>query len=114
MLISDPQEITRLQTFKGWFFVIVTAVLLFGLIRQGRQSLLRSREDLLGSQEDLRERARQLEASRREAREERNRLQALIDTAPIGIAFYSAPGRCPHPTIACARADGFLFRQSRP
>jgi hypothetical protein len=84
MLVGDPQRITPLQTAKGWFFVVVTAVLLYGLIRQGRAALLRSQAELL-------ERARQLEVLRHEASEGRSRLQALIDTAPIGIAFYSAP-----------------------
>jgi two-component system, OmpR family, phosphate regulon sensor histidine kinase PhoR len=84
IVARDPQEITYLQTAKGWFFILVTAVLLYGLI-------WRSRNALLKSQEELRERARQLEGLRREASDERNRLRALIDTAPIGIAFYSAP-----------------------
>lgn len=29
LLISDPEEYQRFQTYKGWFFVLVTSVLLF-------------------------------------------------------------------------------------
>ncbi|GAP14561.1 protein containg HD-GYP domain [Longilinea arvoryzae] len=34
MLVSDPQQIIRLSTVKGWMFVIVTAGLLFALLRR--------------------------------------------------------------------------------
>ena len=27
--VNDPDILTRLQTFKGWFYVIVTAVLFY-------------------------------------------------------------------------------------
>lgn len=32
MLVDDPLLLTRLQTFKGWAYVLVTALLLYGLI----------------------------------------------------------------------------------
>lgn len=32
MFIDDPRRITQLQTIKGWFFIVVTAGILYGLI----------------------------------------------------------------------------------
>ena len=44
MLVTDPEMITRLSMYKGWAYVLVTAVLLHGMIRQyvsgRRQTLL--------------------------------------------------------------------------
>jgi anti-sigma regulatory factor (Ser/Thr protein kinase) len=31
-LVSDPAALSRLQTVKGWFYVLITAILLYGLI----------------------------------------------------------------------------------
>ncbi|MBZ0287996.1 MAG: HAMP domain-containing histidine kinase [Anaerolineae bacterium] len=33
-LVDDPQAITRIQTYKGWFFVSMSALLIFVLIRR--------------------------------------------------------------------------------
>lgn len=32
--IKDPGLLTRLQTFKGWFYVIITAILLYAFLQQ--------------------------------------------------------------------------------
>ncbi|MEX0994937.1 MAG: PAS domain S-box protein [Balneolaceae bacterium] len=37
-LVSDPAYLTRIQTLKGWFFVMATSVLLFWLIKRLNQS----------------------------------------------------------------------------
>lgn len=41
-LIISPLLLTRLQTYKGWFFVIVTSGLLYWLFRRYRERLIRS------------------------------------------------------------------------
>ncbi len=62
-VVMDPAMLIRLQTLKGWFYILVTAGLLYELIRR----------------------------SGREVQEERNRLRVLVDTAPAGITFHSSP-----------------------
>ncbi|MGE5618335.1 MAG: ATP-binding protein [Sphingomonadaceae bacterium] len=74
------------------------------------------------------ERSRELELLRQEAEGERGRLQTLIDTAPVGIAFYLAPdgrvellnkaaeailGRVPTPRMTLVE-QAVLYRISRP
>jgi two-component system, OmpR family, phosphate regulon sensor histidine kinase PhoR len=84
-LVTDPAMLTRFQTFKGWFYVLATALLLHALIRRSTVALIRS-------EERLRHRTQDLEVLQEVTKEERNRLQVLIDTAPVGIVLHSAPG----------------------
>lgn len=44
--ISDPAQLQRLQTFKGWFFVLTTGLLLYLLIRHHLRSLAASQAGL--------------------------------------------------------------------
>jgi two-component system, OmpR family, phosphate regulon sensor histidine kinase PhoR len=84
LLVRDPETLTRLSTLKGWLFILVTAWLLNSLIR-------RSMAEIHRSEEQLHERTSELEALQEETQEERNRLQVLVDTAPVGIVVHSAP-----------------------
>lgn len=52
-MVDSPAELTRLQTFKGWFFVISTALLLYFLIRRDTQRREKAAEDLRESEERL-------------------------------------------------------------
>lgn len=45
-LIHDPAALTRLQTFKGWFYVLATALMLHLLIRRGIKAVRQSEEAL--------------------------------------------------------------------
>ena len=44
-LVSDPATLTRLGTLKGWFYVLVTAGLLYALIRRADETLQRRIEE---------------------------------------------------------------------
>lgn len=46
LLVAEPAQLQRLQTFKGWFFVLTTALLLYLLIRQHLRSLAASQAGL--------------------------------------------------------------------
>jgi len=50
LLVHDPENLTRLQTYKGWFYVIVTAWLLYILVRRNISSLQLSEQALRESQ----------------------------------------------------------------
>lgn len=39
VLVRDPDLISRLQTYKGWFYVLVTAIILYLLIRHHTKTL---------------------------------------------------------------------------
>jgi hypothetical protein len=45
-LISDLRVYSHLQTYKGWFYVLATAALLYALIQRDLSALERSREEL--------------------------------------------------------------------
>ncbi|MDV2989466.1 MAG: PAS domain S-box protein [Dehalogenimonas sp.] len=54
MIVSDPGSIASLQTFKGLGFVVITAALLFFLIRSSMSRLRRSNQLLKQAEEKLR------------------------------------------------------------
>jgi len=54
-LFSDPAQIVRVSTIKGWLFVVVTSLLLYGLIRRLRdQALAGARQELAAQAEKAR------------------------------------------------------------
>jgi len=54
-LFSDPAQIVEASTIKGWLFVVVTSMLLYGLIRRLRdQALAGVRRELAAQQEKSR------------------------------------------------------------
>lgn len=54
-LFSDPAQIVRVSTIKGWLFVAVTSLLLYGLIRRLRdQALAGARQELAAQAERAR------------------------------------------------------------
>ena len=42
LISNDPHTITQLQTYKGWFYVVMTALMLYGLIRSYGNRLIDS------------------------------------------------------------------------
>jgi two-component system, OmpR family, phosphate regulon sensor histidine kinase PhoR len=52
-LVPDPALFIRLGTYKGWFFVAVTAIMLFGLIQQHVTALRRNSDSLLNQFDQL-------------------------------------------------------------
>jgi two-component system, LuxR family, sensor kinase FixL len=54
MLVSDPAQLTGLQTAKGWGFVVVTSLILFTLVRQATRDIERAAEDARAEEERTR------------------------------------------------------------
>ncbi len=54
-LTADPATASLLQTLKGWAFVLVSAGLVYGLVRRERRQWLAAREDLEEAEESLEE-----------------------------------------------------------
>ncbi|MEO8287361.1 MAG: PAS domain S-box protein [Chloroflexota bacterium] len=61
-IIRDRDTLSVAQTFKGWVFIAVTGLLLYGLIRWGMHSQRESEEALLESKDTLRRRNAELAA----------------------------------------------------
>lgn len=53
-MVKDPQVLTRLQTLKGWIFVLATAGMLYLLIQRNLETLRRSQNALRESEERFR------------------------------------------------------------
>ena len=45
-IVRNPDALSRLQTYKGWFFILVTAVLLALLVRRDQKSMEKLNDDL--------------------------------------------------------------------
>lgn len=66
-ILSDPEQITRVQSQKGWFFVAVSAFIIFLLIKQNNNMLGRSIENLAINNK---------------------KFEATFNNSPVGIAYH--------------------------
>jgi PAS domain S-box-containing protein len=80
-LVSDPGLLSRVQTLKGWFYVVVTAALLYELIRRDIIAMLRSEQAL----QENEERYRSLFE---------NSIDAVLLTLPDGTILAANPAAC--------------------
>ncbi|MBN1990984.1 MAG: PAS domain S-box protein [Bacteroidales bacterium] len=71
LLVSDPDAITRLQSYKGWFFVFATASIFFLFVKQQIKGIARQNK--------------QLEELNFELSSVQNRLQLTSQVASIGF-----------------------------
>lgn len=53
-VVGDPAILTKLQTVKGWFYVIVTGALIYSLVKRGAGEAQKSHERLTQSEHCLR------------------------------------------------------------
>lgn len=53
VLVQDPEQYQTVQTYKGWFYVVMTALLLYVLLNGQMKKLKDSRQKLLVSYEEL-------------------------------------------------------------
>jgi diguanylate cyclase (GGDEF)-like protein/PAS domain S-box-containing protein len=67
LITNDPARITQLQTYKGWFHVLITALMLYWLIRFYGKGLTRAMATLRDSEE---------------------RFRVLVEQAPEAILVY--------------------------
>ncbi|WP_298434269.1 ATP-binding protein [Geobacter sp.] len=94
LAVQDPELLTRFQTYKGWLFVAVTALLLFWLVNrhvagvEGAEERLRERnEELCMVEEELRQQLDEYERSQHElkASEENYRLLFASNPHPMWV-----------------------------
>lgn len=53
--VAAPEAVSQLQTYKGWFFVTMTTLLLFGVLRRREKQLQRTLDELATAQAHSRE-----------------------------------------------------------
>lgn len=80
-LARDVATLTRLQTVKGWAFVLVSALLIYHLVHSSLHSMRQTEAELRQSEE----RYRQLFS---------NSMDAILLTAPDGSIFAANPAAC--------------------
>jgi two-component system cell cycle sensor histidine kinase/response regulator CckA len=93
IFFTDPQAITRIQNYKGWFFIGVTSILLYLVLRA--QFHLWEAEFLRRSQ------------VAQALRESESRFRTLADQASDGIFISGADGRCLDANIAGCTMFGY-------
>ncbi|SMP62901.1 putative bifunctional diguanylate cyclase/phosphodiesterase [Anoxynatronum buryatiense] len=74
-MVSNYEQFVNLQTFKGWFYVGATGLLLYQLIRQNLRELTRYQEDLVANYEELESAYEELVAMEQELQDNFNTLQ---------------------------------------
>jgi PAS domain S-box-containing protein len=90
-LIEDPHILTRLQTYKGWGFVAVTALLVYGLIKRYVSEMQKSEESL---------------------RESEGYNRNLFDLSPIGLALCRVDGALVDVNEAFAKIIGRTIEET--
>lgn len=93
--VGDPADLTAWQTAKGWGFVTLTALILFGMVsrslrtlgqseerlRQSNEALTVTNEELIATEEELRQRFEDLLVTEARIRRQNECLTALHETA---------------------------------
>ena len=85
-LSTDPKELTRLQTIKGWIFVLASTIVLYLLIKNDRRKL----EKVLNEEKIARENAEQM---KQKIQEEQEKTRMLIEYASEGIFIADRSGK---------------------
>lgn len=78
MFLTTPGELVKMSTWKGLFFVLITSLLLFSLVR--REFLIQQE-----NQQAILERESRLLKSEEELRSSQERLERILETVPSGI-----------------------------
>lgn len=98
-VFRDSEQITRIQTVKGWFYVMFTAVLLYFLVKRHRdgmkklyQRLVKNyeeletlHEELISTEEDLEEKYKVLEENQHNLRVLKERYQLALEGSKDGL-----------------------------
>jgi hypothetical protein len=91
-LVHDPAAIIRVSLYKGWFYVAVTAAMLYLLIKRRMTLLIKSEtalqernEELAETEEELRQQIDEYHRSQAELHEANQALTTLFQASPLAI-----------------------------
>lgn len=85
-LSSDPKELTKLQTIKGWIFIFASTLVLYFLIKKDREKI----EQSLSIEKSAREQA---ELMKKKIAEEQEKTKMVIEFASEGIFIADENGQ---------------------
>lgn len=85
-ITTDPRELTKLQTIKGWIFVFASALVLYFLIKRDRDKI----EQSLSIEKSAREQA---ELMKKKIAEEQEKTRMIIEYASEGIFIADEKGQ---------------------
>jgi diguanylate cyclase (GGDEF)-like protein/PAS domain S-box-containing protein len=110
VMFADPSIIGLLSILKGWFFVLCTGWLLYGLIKQSHIALVKQNialenlgEERLASEEELRQQLDELMSREEEIRRQNQVLLSLNETA-LGLMNRLEPSELLRDIVVSAAA----------
>lgn len=90
--VSSPEQFQRLSLFKGWFFIFLTASLLyfltlrhFKILHYLSRDLYNNYEELLATEEDLKEKFIELEQSQKVIKSSEQRFKLVLEALNDGV-----------------------------
>ena len=113
-LVHDPETLTSLQTFKGWFFVAVTAALVWWFVRSHLAALARSNAQLLERGDQLKAALDERETLLREVHHRvMNNLQVMVGLLNLARDRVVDSTAAPALDAAIARVYGMALIHSQ-
>lgn len=106
LLVADASDLTQLQTIKGWSFVVLTALLLFFLVRRQVSRMTESEAVRAAAERDRDRMLTEAIESRRQALESRDRLARVFEGLQDGFVALDAAGCVVFINEAAARVFG--------
>lgn len=98
--VQDVDRLTELQTYKGWTFVIVSALVVYFLLLREFRKIQRAQQMLVESEQNARHLSEQ-------AAEARKQLQLLLDSTGEGIFGVNLEGEITFINRAASDLIGF-------
>jgi PAS domain S-box-containing protein len=102
-LVHDPAVIIRVSLYKGWFYVAVTATMLYLLVERRMTLLINSEtklqernEELAETEEELRQQIEEYHRSQTELHEANQTLTTLFQASPLAIIALDESGQVTH------------------
>lgn len=86
LLFRDPHLIARVSMMKGWLFVAITSIFLYGLIKRQESKIASHQEEIQGIQ---------------------NRFQAMIENLPLGLGVSDSKGKIKYLNRALVEMFGY-------
>lgn len=120
-LVTDFERLQQLQTYKGWFYIFVTGMLVFHMVKRSllttqkvSNKLYRSYEELnlayeelIATEEDLKNRFNELKKSQEALAESEERYQLIFQGARDGIWDWDLKNDKMHFSYRCKTMLGY-------
>ncbi|WP_190014195.1 putative bifunctional diguanylate cyclase/phosphodiesterase [Geosporobacter subterraneus] len=115
-VVQDVDLLSTLQTFKGWFYVLATASMLYALIYRHIDNTLYWSRELMSSYEELEAATEELLAAEEEQKLQLEKLKEseealrLSEARVFDLSYYDPLTGLPNPTLFHDRVTQALFQ----